>query len=819
MRTWIIGLLAGVAYLQQQPQLPGWPGLTWALAGLSMLGLCALSARRLWLARLLLCLAGGFGFGFYWAALLAGQTLSTSLPQALEGKNLQVQGTVADLPNHFEGGTRFLFALESAQQDGKAVSVPNNVMLGWYHGSEGSGERSSVRAGERWRFTVRLQRPHGNANPQGFDYELWLLEQGVRATGYVRDEIAHQRLDGFVWSIGNAIAATREWLRQRIYAALPDAHYAGVLVALVLGDQRAISQADWTLFNQTGVSHLMSISGLHITMVAGLFAALASFLWRRSFFTRAQLPLLLPAQKVAALVAALTALLYVALTGFGVPAQRTLCMLTAVALAIWFDRLASVSHVLCLALALVLLFDPWAVLWPGFWLSFGAVALILYGSVGRFEPLSGQGWFASRWGRDLRAAVRTQYIVTLGLLPLSLLLFSQYSLVGPLANAVAIPLVSFIVTPLALLGSVAPAPIDGMLLGLGHWVLHGLIRGLAWLAALPNLSSWSAPQPSWWMFGLAMPGALWLLAPRGWPARWLGALLWLPLFLQREPTPPAGQFKVTALDVGQGTAVLVETEHHRLLYDSGPQYSLNSDGGNRVILPWLKTRGVKQLDHMIISHRDNDHAGGALSILQSVKVDQVSSSLEPDHPIVLAAGKGVANGAGAANGAPNGSARHQHCHAGQHWQWDGVQFEMLHPRLDSYLDPALKSNARSCTLKVSSAAGSILLPGDIEAPEERQLLLQQAAHLPATVLLAPHHGSGTSSTLAFLQAVKPQMALFQVGHRNRYHHPRPDVFARYGELGIARWRTDELGALELNFGPQLTISAWRQTHLRYWYGQ
>ena len=855
MRTLIIGMVAGVLYLQQQAQLPATPW--WMLA--AWLGLSALGAllrqrwrntsgrwqratqwlqtiqwpktrRRLktsqwletgrWLAGPVQLAAGmnrlaalggtvwhlllGFGFGFYWAAGWAAMVLADSLPAALEGRNLQLQGIVADLPYRFEGGTRFQFAVEAAHLDGQPVAVPPNLMLGWYQGG-------NVAAGERWRLTVRLQRPHGNANPQGFDYELWLLEQRIRATGYVREDgVAgeNQRLEPFVWRFGTVIAAAREWLRQRIYAALPDAHYAGVLVALVLGDQRAISQSDWTLFNQTGVGHLMSISGLHITMVAGLFAALANFLWRRSFFTRAQWPLLLPAQKVAALAAALMALLYVALTGFGVPAQRTLIMLTVVALALWFDRISSVSHVLCAALAVVLLFDPWAVMWPGFWLSFGAVALILYASVGRVAARLGQGRTGGALWRELRAAAHTQYIVTLGLLPLSLLLFSQYSLVSPLANALAIPVVSFIVTPLALLGSIAPAPFGGWLLTWAHGVLEWLIRILGKFSAF---AVWSAPQPEWWMFLLALAGVLWLLAPRGWPARWLGALLSLPLLLNRPATPSAGQFWVTAFDVGQGTAVLVETAGHRLLYDSGPQYSLTSDGGNRVILPYLKTRGVKELNEMIISHRDNDHAGGALSILQSMPVASVRTSLEANNPVVLAA-----KGASAQQTPAN---RHQPCFAGQAWEWDGVRFDMLHPAADSYARTDLKSNARSCTLKISSPAGSILLPGDIEAAQEQQLLQTQAAHLPVTVLLVPHHGSGTSSTLAFLQTLQPQIALFQVGHRNRYHHPKPEVFARYRELGIQRWRTDEQGALELQFGPQLTISAYRQTHQRYWYGR
>ena len=811
MRTAIISFVLGVGFLQLQARLPPYPW--WMLLGL----LCLVWLHLwlyLWVAGSKISVAGSglltgtgsvlvrmalaFGLGFYWAAGIAGWVLSSSLAPELEGRNLVLQGTVADLPNYFEGGVRFEFLVEqaslSAGDAGASIAlpstkVPQKLVLGWY-------AEQAVMPGERWQFTVRLQRPHGNANPNGFDYELWLLEQGIRATGYVREDAGNRRLKEFVWSAGNILALTREHLRQRILAALPQAPHVGVLVALVLGDQRAISQADWVLFNQTGVGHLMSISGLHITMIAGLFGGLAGALWRRSFFTRAQLPLRLPAQKVVALAAGLAALLYVALAGFGVPAQRTLYMLCVVALALWFDRINRASQVLCTALAVVVLIDPWAVMWPGFWLSFGAVAMILYASTGRVSRV--KNWF---W-RNLREAVKMQYIVTIGLLPLSLLLFSQYSLVAPIANAVAIPLVSFIVTPLSLAGSIAPEPISVFLLQTAHGVLASLIQLLAQgVHILSAVAVWSAPRPSWPVFALAMFGLVWLLAPRGWPVRYLGAMLFLPLLLSRAQQPQTGQLWVTAFDVGQGTALLLETEHHRLLYDTGPTYSPNSDGGSRVILPYLKSRGIDHLDTVMISHRDSDHAGGALSVISALKVDQLHSSLELTHPIIHAAVK------------------HQRCSAGQKWQWDGVSFEVLHPTPASYLEPDMKPNARSCTLKVSTAHGSILLTGDIEAGQEKALLARSSADLPVTVLMAPHHGSGTSSTLAFLEAVRPQLAVFQVGNRNRYHHPKPEVFERYRQLGIERLRTDWSGAIELRFENQLKVLPYRQVHQRYWYGR
>jgi competence protein ComEC len=459
----------------------------------------------------------------------------------------------------------------------------------------------------------------------------------------------------------------------------------------------------------------ISISGLHITMIAGLFAMLASTLWRRSFFTSAQLPLLLPAQKVAALTGAGVALLYVLLAGFGIPAQRTLYMLTVVALALWSGRIASVSHVLCAALGVVVLLDPWAVLWPGFWLSFGAVAIILFATVGRTGVPQAGFW------NVLRLGAHTQYVVTLGLVPLTMLLFAQVSIASPIANAVAIPLVSFIVTPLALAGSMLPSPLSDVLLGLAHMAVEALATFLAWIAASP-LSVWSAPTPAPWVFCFALAGTLWMLAPRGWPRRWVGAVAWLPLLGSLPSRPDHGEIAVTAFDVGQGMALLIETGAHRLLYDAGPLYSPESNGGNRVIGPYLKARGIDNLDGMIITHSDADHAGGALAVMQAVKVGWVASSLWESHPIVRAA------------------AAHTRCVAGQRWSWDGVAFEMLQPTLASYDNPALKPNARGCTLHISAGGHSMLLAADIEAAQEAQLVLGSADKLPADVLLAPHHG-------------------------------------------------------------------------------
>ncbi|MBF8176979.1 MAG: DNA internalization-related competence protein ComEC/Rec2 [Burkholderiaceae bacterium] len=804
MRSAILGFVLGAAWLQTCATLPQYfTILLLLIAACVLIALARYSILKKF--KMPLFVLFGTALGFVWAALFAQFYLSHELPKELEGRDITVIGTVASLPNYFERGVRFNFAVEDVLPvDGVVPTIPGKLALSWYTSFNPADATpvSEIHAGERWQLTLRLKRPHGNANPYGFDYERWLLEQNIRATGYVRPdqkaELKNQRLSPFVFSFNNVVERGRGWLRSRIERTLEGKPYAGVIVALVVGDQRAISQSDWAVFNRTGVSHLISISGLHITMIAAMFAGLVFALWRRSFFTSARLPLFLPAQKAAALAGGLAALVYVLLAGAGVPAQRTLYMLTVVALALWHGRITNVSYVLCVALGVVVLLDPWAVLGPGFWLSFGAVAVILYVSVGRARPPSQSA--GARWRVGLKNAGLTQYAVTLGLVPFTVLLFGQASLVSPIANAVAIPLVSFFVTPLALAGSVLPAPLSAWCLVSAHFLVEMLAQLLGWMSSW-QLAVWTVPIPGWWMFGLALFGTLWMLAPRGWPVRYLGAFAWLPLLLNTATHPRAGEMWVTAFDVGQGMALLVETEKHRLLYDTGPVYSPESDGGNRVILPYLHARGINRLDAVMISHSDNDHSGGALSILKEIEVAQLSSSLPLDHPIVSAA--------------PS----HQRCTAGQAWEWDGARFEVLHPSPESYDSSKWKPNARSCTLKISVGEYAVLLPGDIEARQEAELVANQGDNLRAHILLAPHHGSGTSSTEPFLRAVDPQYAVFQVGYRNRYRHPKQEVYDRYGALGISRLRSDDTGAISLRFAQQMQVSDYRSEHARYWYGR
>src|SRR5467141_2900768 len=769
MRFAALGFTLGVCLLQHQPESPGAGGLALVCA-LAAIGAVGFSRRVSPIVAAGATFIGFAALGFAWAAVLAQLRLSDRLDPALEGRDVPVSGVVAGLPQSFERGVRFEFDVESPE-----AGVPRRIVLSSYGGFAPDDSQGAlpVRAGERWRFAVRLRRPHGSANPHRFDYEAWLLERGIRATGYVRmpsrragDEraqIAPERLAALVHWPQYRIERLREAAREKIRSALPERPYAGVLIALAIGDQNAIGPEQWRLFARTGVSHLMSISGLHVTMVAGLFATLVSWCWRRSEF----LALALPAQKAAALAGFLAAFAYCLISGFAVPAQRTLYMVGVVAVALWFGRATSASRVLAAALLLVLVLDPWAVLSPGFWLSFAAVAVIFFVATGR----SAKAHWLAQWGR-------VQWAVTAGLAPLLLVLFQQVSLVSPVANALAIPLVSFVITPLALAG--AGLPFDWVL-ELGHAILGILMATLEWLATLPS-AVWHQHAPVPWTVPLALAGIAWLLLPRGFPTRALGALLMLPLFAASPAGPRSGELWITVLDVGQGLAVLARTEKHALLYDAGPAFNAFSDSGSRVILPYLRGEGIDSLDALVVSHDDRDHSGGAASVLEAMPVGLMWSSLSPDHALLEA---------------PVWRAP---CVAGRKWIWDGVSFEFLHPSGVS-ADRSVRANNQSCVLRIEAPGGRVLLTGDIERAAERELLMRSPALLPADALIVPHHGSATSSTPEFVKQVAPRHAVFAVGYRNRFGHPREDVLARYREAGSELLRTDAGGAIQLRFAP------------------
>ena len=787
----LVGLLAGTAaQLQQATLSSALVYVCFVLAALSGYTLTAITKIAGWRQGVVVLLACGL-LAYGVTGLRASAFLASALNPALEGRDIAVSGVVAALPQRNETGVRFRFDVESARLDGRALALPPRLELAWYSGVFGRGDGSGefmgelqrqpepVMAGERWQFTVRLKAPHGALNPHGFDYELWQWEQGVQATGYVRagpkDPAPHRV--GVTWL--HPVDWARQQLRERIYQQVPDIRVAGLIAALVVGDQGSIERADWDVFRATGVAHLMSISGLHITMFAWLASALVGWAWRRS----ARLCLSFPAPSAALLGGVLLAVAYALFSGWGVPAQRTVLMLTTMG----GLRLVGLRWpwplVWLLACGVVLAVDPWALLQAGFWLSFVAVGVL-------FATDSGASYsIKSTAARRFGALLHEQWVITLALTPLALLLFGQVSMVGLLANVLAIPWVTLVITPLAMLGALVP---DIWALASGAIEVLGIC--LRWLAAWPWAVVSVAQAPAWAGAAGVLGGAI-VAVRLHWSLRLMGLPLLLPVLLWQAPQVPVGQFELLAADIGQGNAVLVRTAHHALLYDAGPRFSRESDAGHRVLVPMLRALDVR-LDTLVLSHRDSDHTGGAEAVLLMQPQAQLLSSIEEDN--VLQTLRPAIR-----------------CVAGQRWLWDGVDFEVLHPQPEDY-GPTRKTNAMSCVLRISNGQTSALLAGDIEQAQEAALVAH-GAQLRADVLLVPHHGSKTSSSAIFLDAVAPRLALLQVGYRNRFGHPAEMVRARYQERHIKVLDLPRCGAIGWQSVRPQESSCQRQMLARYWH--
>lgn len=791
----LLGGIAGIALQLQQAEL--WPVAAYALTLATALALL-LVLRRLPqpMLRQLLAFGATALLAHASTGLRASHFQQQALDPALEGRDLSVTGRISAMPQFGENSTRFRFSVEHATLDGQAVPVPPRLYLSWYGGFRNEDgavlepflQAPELQAGERWRFNVRLRAPHGARNPHGFDFELWLWEQGLQATGYVRTG----RKDPSPQNLGPSGEHPVELARQRVRDAiqqrapsLPEtpqeqarARALGVVAALVTGDQQAIARSDWDVFRATGVAHLMSISGLHITLFAWLAALLLRGLWRAS----PRLCLLYPAQHAGLLGGLALAAAYALFSGWGVPAQRTVLMLATATLLRLTARRWPWPQLWLLTAAVVLAVDPWALLQPGFWLSFVAVGVLF----------AGVGHEAAGAPRTLRVRLlgllREQWLITLALAPLTLLFFGQVSLIGLLANLLAIPWVTLGVTPLALLGTLWSPLWDA-----AAWAVQMLGALLTQLAGLP-LATLAVAQAPLWAGLAAVLGGLLLVLRLPWPVRLAGLPLLLPALLWQPHAPPPGQFELLAADVGQGNAVLVRTASHALLYDTGPRYANDSDAGQRVLVPLLRAQGVR-LDTLVLSHRDSDHTGGAASVLGAQPQARLLSSLDAAHELL----------AGQAS---------QRCEAGQRWIWDGVQFEVLHPRPEDY-GRVRRSNALSCVLRVSSGAQTALLTGDIEKEQEARLLAEGAA-LRADWLLVPHHGSKTSSTAAFLDAVAPRWALVQAGYRNRYGHPATEVLARYAEREVRLLDSAGCGAASWASAQADRVRCERIERRRYW---
>jgi competence protein ComEC len=783
MVVYALLFLAGLMWVQQLTVLPD---IQWLIAG--GVAACIIAWLRYW--RVLF-----FMVGVLWAIVFAMHRLSERLPEQLEGLEIQVVGTIAGLPEQDEKRVRFDFITRDgvyaksqsgtglairdgvyvkSQQGAGAATVaeperqlPDTMRLSWYYPDQ------PIKAGQQWVFTVKLKRVHGTMNPGGFDYERWQFTEGVGATGYVRPSpkpVLLGRDSG--WS---SISVWRQVITDQLSDALGSSPSLALIKALTIGDGNGVTQEQWEVFRKTGTTHLVVISGSHIGLIAGLVYFLVLRLWAWTGY------LAWSPQKVAALAAVSVAVFYAGLAGFSVPTQRSVVMLSVAMAAIILQRNRRSFNVLSIAMFAVLIVDPLAVLSAGFWLSFVAVAVIVYAVSGRL------GKIGLVWG-----AIKINWVTSVGLSPLLLLFFQQISLIAPLANLIAVPVISLLVVPLSLLAVIMmvilPAAAN-KLFYLVDQVLQGLWWLLVQLAELPTASI-SHTLPSYWALLFAVPGLLWLLAPVGIPARWLSLVLFLPLVFTDAKRPETGDIHMTLLDVGQGLSAVVQTTHHLLVYDTGAKFSEQSDMGQSVVLPFLRSQGIEKVDSLIISHGDNDHIGGAVSLMRGIDIGQVLTSV-PQQLNEYAPVK---------------------CAAGQSWLWDEVKFTVLAPQ-----QAFMSDNDNSCVLKIESKHGAVLLTGDIEAMAESWLVKIYGEELKANVLIAPHHGSKTSSTAEFLQAVQPDYVLIPAGYRNQFGHPHKDVLARYRQIQAKSLNSTDSGAITVNSqNNALVVQGMREAESKYW---
>ena len=825
MRSWMIAVCVGIMGAGGLPGLPErWMlvvlglGIAGGAGGLMLIGRRRSSGWRVRLLVLQLILGVALGFG--WGVVNGRYALDGWLPYKLEGLDFWVYGRVDSLPRYSGRVQQFELKVTAdcfelhpdACVEGPRRTKLNRVLLNYY------GDQQ-LAPGQRWRLRVRLNRPHGFANPGGFDYELMLLQKGINAKGYVRDTAFNIMLS----DDGLSYQRLRFQLRQRLLQATAELPHQGIILALVLGERDLIAPSSWELFTRTGTNHLVVISGLHVGFVA-MFGYWVTNLLIRLFPT---LLLSLPAQKAGAAGAILFALAYSLLAGFSLPTQRALIMVSVFMSGRLLARSFPVSSGYCLAMMLVLILTPLGAMSAGFWLSFVAVGALLLAfsswtrsvdtgvnpdvrparTVSKIADVVRPVLRWSAWGRP-------QWVVFIGMsVPLAIWL-QQLSLLSPLANIFAIPLVSLLVVPLCLTGLLCLLLLERagvFLLGLADYLLTALTMTMNWMVeSFAWLQIWQFSGLTVCSYLFAGFGSVLWLLPRGWPGRMLAPVLMLPLFMPvRLPGPANGEVWISFLDVGQGLAVVAQSATHTLVYDTGPRFSDSFDAGSGVVLPFLHSRGIRTVDLLVVSHGDNDHVGGLESLLLALDINE----------LLLGADMQTSGFELPAS----------HCVRGQSWQWDGVSFEILHPDQSSYRS----RNENSCVLRISAAGSSVLLTGDVEALAEADMLISYADQLRSDILLAPHHGSTSSSSEAFITAIDPQYVVYSSGYRNQFDHPAAVVQARYQALNVVALNTAEVGMVEFRSGaeqsraasdacctsdaiPDTQISTYRMTRRRYW---
>lgn len=606
------------------------------------------------------------------------------------------------------------------------------LKLSWYKTNQ------SLHYGERWRLKVKLKPARGYHNPGAFNFERWLQSRHIVAVGYVVNKASNKLLD--------TAHSIRAQILRRVMDKISNNTYHDIIIAITLGFSSVLTPEHKNIFQKTGTSHLMAISGLHVGMIATVVFVLISRLC-------CCLPMILryyPKQKIAAVFAIVASLAYSALAGFSVSTQRALIMLVFSMTTYYFLSKRSLAASLLLAFIIILLLDPLSIFAAGFWLSFSAVFFLLYTMTGRI----GEASLFWKWGR-------AQLVSSVALVPLSVWLFHGISLTGIFANLIAIPVMSFIVLPLSLLSVLT---INSFVITIVTVVLKYL---LSFLNMLTIGQVYFAIHTPFQLF-CSIIAVLVLFFPKGLRVKPLVLIFLLPIFFPRENKLANGQFELTVLDVGQGLACVIRTQKHVLLFDAGPKYE-HFDAGQHILNPYFKFENIKKIDTIVISHGDNDHIGGLASILTQFSPSQIYSSvpLKMHHSAQL-------------------------CDQNIQWSWNGVRFHFL----NDAKHPFRKDNNNSCVLKVTGAAGSVLLTGDIEKQAEQYLVSKD---IKSTVVVVPHHGSKTSSTTTFVEKINPKYAVFSYGFLNRFHHPNNKVVQRYRDVGAKILTTVSQGAVRLRF--------------------
>lgn len=743
MRIFAISFLLGILILAQFTCLPN----KFWLIPIILFGLICFKDLRM---------ITGICFGFAWGLYVCHS--QWILPNELEGKNVTITGYIASIPAHTKIGETFLFSAVMAKKALIKLSYRN--------------PNTQLKPGDKWKLTVRLKHIHGVMNPGGFDYEAWALQEGIDAQGYVVTKGENKLIDSHWYH--TPLNRFRAYLQNKIETNLPVSTTSPWINALIVGERHNIDSDSWEVLRKTGTNHLMAIAGLHIGLVASFFYFLIYQVWRRIPY----LVLKMPAQHAGAIASLLIALIYAGLSGFSLPAERACIMLMVFIIFLLSRRQLLSWHAWSTALLIVLLLNPMSVLSESFWLSFGAVALIIYGVSGRLAE-HGLWW---KWGR-------IQWVLSVGLIPLGLWLFQQCSFISFIANSIAIPWMGFLILPLCLFGGCVIIFSQQV----GHWILifADKLLTLLWkvLFYLSQVSwgSWyhTAPHIIWIVIGCI--GVLLLLFPAGFRGRYLGFIWLMPMFLCHPALLKEGDVIFTLLDVGQGLSAVLQTKNHVLVYDAGSK--LNIDMGESVVIPFLHTLNIKTVDKLVISHGDNDHIGGAYAIIRNMKVKEIQTSV------------------------PERFSRATYCLQGQSWEWDHVTFQYLYPTQDKLnLD-----NNSSCVLRITASNHSILLTGDIEKLAE-QALVKSNLDLSAYILVAPHHGSKTSAEESFIEAVHPHYVLYPVGYRNRYHFPNLGVINKYNELGSLQFDTATYGAIKFKISDNKCnlINLFRLTHDKFW---